>query len=128
MLRLFIAVFLGGGIGSAMRYGIQTLIHQHITPGHFPWSTFTVNIAGSFLIGLFYTLSDRYSLPAEVRLLLTAGLCGGFTTFSTFSIDILGMIRQGYTALALIYVAASIILGLGACFLGSVALSSARMS
>ena len=64
----------------------------------------------------FYTLSDRYSLSAEVRLLLTAGLCGGFTTFSTFSIDILGMIRQGYTALALIYVAASIILGLGACF------------
>ena len=65
-------------------------MHERIVPYHFPWATFTVNLLGSFLIGLFYALSERFHLPFEFRLFLTTGLCGGFTTFSTFSSDGVG--------------------------------------
>lgn len=118
MIKEFIAIFLGGGIGSVMRYGVQMLMHERIVAYNFPWATFTVNILGSFLIGAFYALSERFSLSAEVRLLLTAGLCGGFTTFSTFSNDNLAMIRQGDGAMCAVYIVLSIALGIGACFLG----------
>lgn len=119
MLRIFLAVFLGGGLGSVMRYGIQMLMHERIVAYNFPWATFTVNIIGSFLIGLFYALSAKFQLPEDVRLFLTAGLCGGFTTFSTFSNDVLEMFRQGNAALGIVYVVLSILLGLLACFIGA---------
>ena len=79
MSKEIIYIFLGGGTGSALRYCIQLLMHERIVPYNFPWATFTVNIFGSFLIGLFYALSERFHLPFEVRLFLTTGLCGGFT-------------------------------------------------
>ncbi|MCM1004936.1 MAG: fluoride efflux transporter CrcB [Prevotella sp.] len=119
MIREMLAIFIGGGLGSVMRYGVQMIMHERIAAYHFPWATFTVNIIGSFLIGLFYALSAKWSLSAEVRLFLTAGLCGGFTTFSTFSNDALEMLRGGNGLLCLVYIAASILLGVGACFLGA---------
>lgn len=115
----FLLVFLGGGLGSALRYAVQLVLHERIVPYAFPWSTFAVNIVGSFLIGLFYALSAKMNLSDEVRLFLTTGLCGGFTTFSTFSHDCLLMIRQGDGLLCLVYVIASIVLGVVACFCGS---------
>lgn len=118
MIKCFLAVFLGGGLGSALRYGIQMLMHERITAYNFPWATFTVNIAGSFLIGLFYALSAKMNLSAEVRIFLTAGLCGGFTTFSTFSNDNILMLKEGCWPLCLIYIALSILLGAAACYLG----------
>ena len=83
----------------------------------FPWATLTVNVAGSFLIGLFYALSARLHLSEETRLFLTTGLCGGFTTFSTFSHENLALLRQGaYGAFAL-YATLSVATGLAAaCF------------
>lgn len=119
MLRAFIAIFVGGGLGSMMRYGVQLIMHQRITAYTFPWATFSVNIAGSFLIGLFYALSARFNLSEEMRLLLTAGLCGGFTTFSTFSNDCLLLIRQGEWPMAAAYVLISAVLGIAACFVGA---------
>ena len=98
MTRLLIAIFLGGGTGSVLRYCVQMMLHERIVPYSFPWATFTVNILGSFLIGLFYTLSARFNLSTEVRLLLTTGLCGGFTTFSTFSNDGLILIKPSEVA------------------------------
>ena len=74
MSKEIIYIFLGGGTGSALRYCIQLLMHERIVPYNFPWATFTVNIFGSFLIGLFYALSERFHLPFEVRLFLTTGL------------------------------------------------------
>lgn len=115
----FIAIFLGGGVGSIMRYGVQMLLHERIVAYSFPWATFAVNISGSFLIGLFYALSAKFNLPDELRLFLTAGLCGGFTTFSTFSNDSLAMIHRGDWLLCLAYVLLSVTLGLAACFLGA---------
>ena len=93
MSKEIIYIFLGGGTGSALRYCIQLLMHERIVPYNFPWATFTVNIFGSFLIGLFYALSERFHFPFEVRLFLTTGLCGGFTTFSTFSSDGIGLLK-----------------------------------
>ena len=119
MTKLMLMVFLGGGIGSMLRYAAQLLFAGRITPGSFPWSTFAVNLAGSFLIGLFYALSARFHLSDDVRLFLTTGLCGGFTTFSTLSHESVTMIRQGCYGTFLIYAAASIALGVAAAFAGA---------
>lgn len=118
MLKAFIAIFIGGGLGSLMRYVVQLLLHERISAYHFPWATLTVNIVGGFLIGLFYTLSAKFTLPDEWRLFLTAGICGGFTTFSTFSNDNLIMIRHGDIWMCLIYIILSVTLGIIACFIG----------
>lgn len=115
----FIVIFLGGGLGSAMRYGVQTLMHERIVTYGFLWATFAVNIIGSFLIGLFYALSAKFNWTAELRLFLTAGLCGGFTTFSTFSNDNLELLNQGHAILCLIYILLSVLTGLLACYAGS---------
>lgn len=119
MLREFLAIFIGGGTGSAIRYGIQLLMHERITAYNFPWATFSVNIIGSFLIGMFYAMSDKFNWPVELRLLLTAGLCGGFTTFSTFSNDNLMLLRQEEGIICMVYVISSVILGILACFFGA---------
>ena len=119
MTKTFLAIFIGGGLGSVMRYGVQLLLHERITAYHFPWATFCINITGSFLIGLFYGLSAKFNLPGDVRLLLTAGLCGGFTTFSTFSNDIVEMTRQGDWTGTLTYIILSIVIGALACMAGS---------
>lgn len=112
------AIFIGSGLGGVLRYAIQLILHERIVAYSFPWATFTVNILGSFLIGLFYALSARLNLSNELRLFLTAGLCGGFTTFSTFSNDVLALIRQGDAFIGLTYVCLSVILGVVACCLG----------
>lgn len=119
MIKTFLAVFIGGGIGSMMRYAVQLLMHQRLTPYNFPWATLSVNIIGSFLIGLFYAVSARFNLSEDVRLFLTAGLCGGFTTFSTFSNDGIALLRQGEVAMFVAYTLLSIILGIAAAFAGA---------
>ena len=103
MSKEVIYIFIGGGTGSALRYFIQLLMHERIVPYHFPWATFTVNLLGSFLIGLFYALSERFHLPFEVRLFLTTGLCGGFTTFSTFSSDGVGLLKGEFYGAFVLY-------------------------
>lgn len=119
MLKEFVVVFIGGGIGSVLRYGVQVAMNGIAASAHFPWATFAANIAGSFLIGLFYALSARFHFSPEVRLLLTTGLCGGFTTFSTFSNESLSLLKQGNLAAFALYVVASISLGIGCVFIGS---------
>ena len=112
-------IFLAGGAGSVLRYGVQLLMHERIHPYHFPWATLTANVAGCFFIGLFYALSARLHLSAEVRLLLTTGLCGGFTTLSTFCNENLALLRQGYTGTFALYVGLSLALGICAVWAGS---------
>lgn len=119
VMKEFLAIFLGGGLGSVLRYGIQALMHERIVAYDFPWATFTVNIVGSFMIGLFYALSAKFNMATETRLFLTAGLCGGFTTFSTFSNDSIEMLRQGHGLLCLVYILLSVALGICACWGGA---------
>ena len=118
MTKILITVFLGGGLGSLMRYGVQAAMHGRISPFLFPWATLSVNILGSFLIGMFYVLSARFNLSDETRLFLTTGLCGGFTTFSTFSHEGMTLIRQGNYGTFLLYVTLSVAFGVAAAFAG----------
>lgn len=118
MSKEIIYIFIGGGTGSALRYCVQLLMHERIVPYHFPWATFTVNLLGSFLIGLFYALSERFHLSAEVRLLLTTGLCGGFTTFSTFSNDGINLLKGEFYGTFILYTSLSIGIGLIAALAG----------
>ena len=84
----------------------------------FPWTTLGVNALGSFAIGLFGALAARFGWSEGVRLALTVGLCGGFTTFSTFSREALDLVTAGRWCAFSLYVAGSVILGIAAAALG----------
>lgn len=119
-MKEILYIFLGGGAGSVARYLAQMAVNDKTAPllFPFPWGTFTVNMAGSLLIGLFYSLSQRLDLSFEVRLSLTVGFCGGFTTFSTFSNDMLSMLKGGFYGTFTLYLLASIAIGIGAVLAG----------
>ena len=118
MLRMWIPVFIGGGVGSLLRFGVQCAMYRWVVPFLFPWATLGVNVAGSFLIGLFYVWAARFNLPETTRLLLTTGLCGGFTTFSTFSHEGMDMLRGGHYAVFMLYVVVSVAVGVACVFAG----------
>lgn len=118
MAKTLLFIFLGGGAGSLLRYAVQLALHQRIIPFLFPWATLSVNLLGSFFIGLFYAWSARFNLSDDTRLLLTTGLCGGFTTFSTFSHEGMAMLRQGFYGTFILYVTLSVLLGISAAFAG----------
>lgn len=111
-------VAVGGATGSVARYLIGIAMTRLLGPA-FPWGTITVNIVGSFAIGLLAELVARkLSAPVEMRLLLVVGFLGGFTTFSSFSLDTLSLFEKGEGLMAFVYVGASVLLSLGAAFGG----------
>ena len=101
-------VFLGGGTGSVLRY----LMGMWIGSAAFPWATLAVNAVGSLAIGLFGGWAARFGWSEALRLSLMTGLCGGFTTFSTFSKESLALIESGRYGLFVLYVAGGIALGI----------------
>ena len=109
-----LCVFLGGGVGSVLRY----LVGLWIGSTAFPWATFAVNAIGSLAIGLFGGWASRFGWSEALRLSLVIGLCGGFTTFSTFSKESLALIEGGNYGLFTFYVAGSVALGIAATALG----------
>ena len=118
MIRTMFIVALGGGIGSALRFILSKLVAENIG-GAFPYPTLAVNIIGCLAIGLFYGMSVRGSLGgSSTKMLLTTGLCGGFTTFSTFCNENLLLMRDGHFMLAMMYAGGSLILGLIAVAVG----------
>jgi CrcB protein len=116
-MKNIILVFLGAGFGGVLRYAIGNIIKWNGTS--FPWATFVVNIIGSFLIGIIlaYSLKNE-TFTTNYKLLLTTGVCGGFTTFSALSAESLQLIKQGNWMLALAYIICSIVLGIVACGIG----------
>lgn len=118
-MRSLLFVGIGGGIGSILRYLLSVFIGRHV-PIVFPLGTFLVNISGCFLIGVFYSLATKYTgFNPEWRLLLITGICGGYTTFSTFSYDGLILLKQGSNLSFLFYMIGSVVLGLLATFAGA---------
>ena len=107
-------VFLGGGIGSVLRY----LAGMWIGSAAFPWATLAVNAVGSLAIGLFGGWAARFGWSEALRLSLMTGLCGGFTTFSTFSKESLALIESGRYGLFVLYVAGGITLGISSAAFG----------
>jgi len=115
MLRNFLLVGAGGFLGSILRYGAGFIVKNV----QFPFATFIVNILGCFIIGLVYGLAVRDpNFPMESKLFLATGICGGFTTFSAFSVEGLQMLQQGRYLVFFLYFASSILIGLLATWLG----------
>ncbi len=114
----FVIVFLGSGIGGALRHGVNTLA-ERFGWAAFPVSTLTVNVVGSFLIGIVAeTFAQRAQLPNNLRLFLATGLIGGFTTFSAFALDVVTLWERGRGVVAVAYVVASLLLGVVALLVG----------
>jgi fluoride exporter len=124
-MGIVIAIAVGGAVGSVLRHFVN-LWAERWFGGGFPWGTLAVNIAGSFVLGaLVGLLAFRADMPAHWRALIGVGFCGGLTTFSTFSMDAVLLVERGQWALAAAYVAASVILALGAFALGLMAFKAA---
>lgn len=118
MIKNMLIVGLGGGAGSIARYLVQKYINEW-HPHPFPFATLLVNVSGCFLIGLFYGMMEKGSLlTPEWRLLLTTGLCGGYTTFSTFAYENVALLKAGDFAYFGMYIALSVVLGIAATFGG----------
>jgi len=116
-MKQVLFVFIGGGIGSIARFLVGKWLNTS-TSG-IPWSTFTVNVIGSLLIGLILGWSLKSNQLSETTtLLLATGFCGGFTTFSTFAYENQALLKSGEFLSFGIYTISSIILGLLAVFLG----------
>lgn len=108
----YVIVFIGAGLGGALRHGVNQ-IAAHVLGLAFPYGTLTVNVVGSLAMGLLAEyLALRGYLPQEIRLFLTTGMLGGFTTFSTFSLDAILLWERGQWATSLVYIASSLVLSL----------------
>lgn len=117
-----LVVMAGGALGTLARYLVSVLAAP--ISGQMPWGTIIINVAGSFLIGFFGTLTlaqGRYPVPENLRLFVMVGFCGGFTTFSSFSLQTLDLLRAGAPARALGNIAASVLVCLAAVALGHAA-------
>ncbi len=117
-MKLVLAIALGGAIGAVGRHYVSAgMIHLM---GHgFPWGTLVVNVAGSFIMGvLIETMALVWSPTAEMRALLTVGVLGAFTTFSTFSLDVATLYERGATAQLASYILASVVVSILALFAG----------
>ncbi|MGL4668329.1 MAG: fluoride efflux transporter CrcB [Saezia sp.] len=119
MLKHVLLVGLGGGVGSMLRYLASIWINKSFHSSVFPLATFAVNISGCFLIGLFTGLALKYAFfNNELRYLLVAGFCGGYTTFSAFSAENFMLIEKGNYIALIAYAFASIFMGVLAFYIG----------
>lgn len=115
MIKNLFIVGLGGGIGSIIRYAASLLINSKL----FPYATLAVNITGSFIIGLVFALTIKEAgFSNNWKLFLATGICGGFTTFSAFSLENVELLQNGKIGIVLTYIILSVVLGIAAAFLG----------
>lgn len=117
-MKMLLAVAAGGALGAVGRYLVMTQIGHWLGTG-FPYGTLSVNVIGSFILGvLIETMALAWSPPAELRALLVIGALGAFTTFSTFSMDVALRYERGELALTALYIIASVALSIAAFFAG----------
>src|ERR1700753_1188799 len=108
-----LAVAAGGALGSVTRY-LVGIASGRLFGTNFPWGTLIINVTGSFLIGAFVGLfATRWDLPQAARIFLTVGICGGYTTFSTFSLDAWYLIERGESWASAAYMIGSVVLSVG---------------
>lgn len=121
-LSYVLAVGVGGAIGSMLRYVVSIVLTERIGPG-FPWATLFINVTGSFILAMIAELSTTrvIALSPAMRVLLTVGFVGGYTTFSTFTNEALALIGERALAASFLYTMASLVGGLAAAYLGLIA-------
>lgn len=118
-MSVVIAVAACGTLGVLSRYGLDTIIERH-SDALFPWATFVINVSGCLAVGfVIAAFVDRHRAPEWLRTGLVMGFCSGFTTFSTFAQENLDLLEGGHEPVALAAIAASVIVGIVAVFLGS---------
>ena len=116
-MKSFLLVFLGGGLGSGLRYLVTATMNQYSKV--LPFGTFTVNMLGCLLIGLILGYAQKENtLTSNQTLLLATGFCGGFTTFSAFANENLELIKNGEILNLSVYIIASVLIGILAVFIG----------
>ena len=108
---------LGGSAGTVARYAVSEWFKLRNWVEHFPWHTFTINVSGSFVLGLVAMTCQFYNRPGWL-LLLGTGFCGGFTTFSTFSIEALALMEKGRPTAAAGYALGSVVAGILGAWVG----------
>jgi CrcB protein len=114
----YLIVFLGGGIGAAMRHGINIAVARMLGTA-FPYGTLLINISGSFIMGLVAAyFAFKGDASQHWRLILTTGILGGYTTFSAFSLDVALLYERGEVGLAALYVVASVAVSIAGLFAG----------
>jgi CrcB protein len=118
---IFVLIAVGGAAGSLLRYLIGGAV-QRMSAAGFPIGTMFVNVSGCFLVGILVRQFLNMQVSPELRAFLIVGFCGGFTTFSTFSAETLGLIEGGEYGRATIYVLLSVVLCLAATFMGMTAM------
>jgi len=124
MLKSILIAGTGGFIGTVLRFLVSRYFQEN-TFSLFPWGTFTVNIVGSLLIGIFYGMSERGNmLSPDIRIFLTVGICGGFTTFSSLSNDAFILLQEKDWLKLSLYASLSFFLGLVAVYLGRTLIKS----
>ena len=117
-LNILLAIAVGGGLGSLARHYLSTIVYG-FTGGTFPWGILAVNVLGGFAMGLIVELSAlKLNVAPELRAFLTTGVLGGFTTFSAFSLDSALLIERGDWVGAGSYMVGSVVLSVGALFVG----------
>lgn len=117
-ITMFVSIAAGGAAGAVGRYLVMSQV-AHWMGDKFPYGTLAVNVLGSLVLGVLIELfALSWSASQETRALLTVGVLGAFTTFSTFSMDTVLLIERGQTAAAALYIVASVVLSVGALFAG----------
>ena len=117
-MNLFIAIFLGGGCGALSRYLIIDQINK-IGTNSFPYGTMLVNVLGAFLIGvIYYLLMSKIIINEQLKVFITIGFLGGFTTFSSFNLDFFKLIESGNVFPALMYALATFLTTIIAFYIG----------
>ena len=104
----FLAVFIGGGLGSILRYGISLLISKDLT--HFPLATFISNLLACIILASLVKLSLKGEIESKMMLLAATGFCGGFSTFSTFSLENIELIKTGHFGVAILNAVVSVVI------------------
>ena len=124
MLRTILLVGAGGFIGSVMRYLVQYFVEKDVS-STFPYGTLIANVAGSFIIGIVFALAEKGNLmSSEWRMFIAVGICGGFTTFSSFAYNNFIMLKENSYGPFFINVFGSLFLGILAVYLGVVVVRS----
>ena len=132
-MAIYLWIAIGSALGGVARFALNGFVTERLG-GAFPWGTLLINVSGSLAIGFFYTLTSaggRWVVAEEGRIFFMVGVCGGFTTFSAFSLQALNLLRGGDWLRAGGYVAASVVFCLLAVWLGHCAaalLNSTRAS